>query len=112
MYEIIDNKVYWNGDLIETFKYPIAQSIPYENDIIVRIDIPVSSSEADNIYRVNKGGIAWRSEEIALKYPNKPVFAYELMRLENGTIVGVDFIEIQYYIDIETGKILDRKSLR
>ncbi|MGT2866974.1 hypothetical protein [Streptococcus fryi] len=111
------NIVNINGnDLI--FKYDIAQMIPIKDLMIIRLNIPTSSSikieDLNNIYCVdNKAQIRWQIKNLTARAnPEYKISPIVLLNYTNNILQATDFMGRRYVINIETGEMYIKDVLK
>lgn len=106
MYQI-NGKTISNNNNIIRFKYPVQESIPLDDRLIVLLDVPDGDKTTDNICCIDKNlKIVWRTSPLKKKYPDIKVYPYEDMILDDGLLIAFDFLCRRFQIDPKTGEVL------
>ena len=106
MYQIHGHTISY-GDNSVRFKFPVRESIPPDDNLIVLLDIPAENPTTDNICCLNSDlKIVWWTSPLKEKYPNIKICPYEDMILDDGLLIAFDFLCRRFEIDPKTGEVL------
>ncbi len=108
MIEVNENILKYKDKMIYEFPYKIKDFKFIKDRVIVLIESPVKSNFNENIFCLNlNGDLIWQVEKIDHIYSDSP---YDSIEVDEKVILKADnYDSFLYELDIETGKILDKR---
>lgn len=104
-HEIDGCKIILESGKVVGFKFPIAETLVFEEGIVVMLDVPPKSGFNENVYGINfDGQILWQIAARKYVYDDSP---YTGIGYKNGMAALYNWDGLESVVDPKTGKVLE-----